>query len=126
MTHFLLAANDDHALEFFAAELGKEKLITIHHAHSGREAFSLINTEKIEVVIAAQELGDSDGLTFVKKLARKHPLINCAMVSALPPDEFHEETEGLGLFMQLPQNPGAKEVARMMEILKSIDALMAI
>jgi len=126
MTHFLLVANDDHALELFAAELRKEKLITIHHAHSGLEAFSLIDTEKIEVVIAAQELGDSDGLTFVKKLARKHPLISCAMVSALPPDEFHEETEGLGLFMQLPQNPGAKEVARMMEILKSIHALMAI
>lgn len=125
MTHFLLLANDGDALEFLAAELGKGKSNVICHAKTGGEALSLIDREKIEVAVVAEELGDGDGLTFVKKLAQKRPLINCAMVSPLPPDEFHEKTEGLGVFMQLPQNPGAKEVERMMTILESIGALMA-
>lgn len=125
MTHFLLAANDDHALEVLAAELGKDEKNAIHHANSGFEALALLDREKIEVVIVAKELGDTDGLTFVKKLAQKHPLINCAMVSSLPPDEFHEKTEGLGVFMQLPQNPGAEEAEQLIGILESIHALMA-
>lgn len=124
MTHFLLAAEDDSDMELLSTALEKDKQNVIRRASSGPEALSLIEKEKIEVVIAAEELRDTDGLTFVKKLTQKHPLINCAMVSSLPPDEFHEETEGLGVFMQLPQNPGAKEAEQMMGSLDSISALL--
>ena len=46
------------------------------------------------------------------------------MVSTLPAEEFHEVTEGLGVFMQLPVNPGAEEAAKMMQLLESINVLM--
>ena len=124
MTNFLLVANDDSDLGVLSAELEKDTQNVVHHSSSGEDALGLLGNEKIQVVVAGEELRDSDGLTFVKKLTHKHPLINCAMISSLPPEKFHEETEGLGVFMQLPQIPGLKEVEQMMGLLESISALL--
>jgi hypothetical protein len=46
------------------------------------------------------------------------------MISPLDPKEFHEVTEGLGVFMQLPVSPGAGEAAKMLQLLQSINALL--
>ena len=68
---------------------------------------------------------DDDLVAIVQELMREHPLINCAMVSSLSPEDFHELTEGLGLFMQLPLHPGAEEAKKVIQFLDSISALMA-
>jgi hypothetical protein len=47
------------------------------------------------------------------------------MVSSLSPEDFHEATEGLGVFMQLPVDPGAEEAGKMMQLFESISALLA-
>jgi hypothetical protein len=47
------------------------------------------------------------------------------MVSSLSPEDFHEMTEGLGIFMQLPVGPGAGEAVQLLRLLESIDALLA-
>lgn len=125
MTHFLLVSRDKNALKLLSRELLQEGQNIIRHTFSGQEAMDMMGKEKIDVIIAAEELSDGDGLTFIKNLTQKHPLVNCSLVSSLLPEEFHEETEGLGVFMQLPQNPGAKEAEQMMHLLESINVLMA-
>ncbi len=124
MTHVLLVSKEKIGLEPMAIELLKDNKNVIHQLDSGQQALALVGQEKIDVVVVAEELSDSDGLSFVKDLTKKYPLINCAMISSLPHDEFHEETEGLGVFMQLPLNPGAKETEQMMGLLESINVLM--
>ncbi|MFW2366272.1 MAG: response regulator [Desulforhopalus sp.] len=125
MTYFLLVSSDKIALELLSKALLQDEQNRIHHAFTGQGAMDLLGSEQIDVVIAAEELSDGDGLTFIKKLTQKYPLVNCSMVSSLPTEEFHEETEGLGVFMQLPQNPGVEEAEQMMHLLESINALMA-
>lgn len=124
MENFLLVAKDGSDVQLLSTALEKDKINVVRHASSGLEALSVVDAENIEVVIVAEQLVDSDGLTFVKKLTQNHPLINTAIISSLPSDEFHKETEGLGVFMQLPQNPGAKEMEQMKGILESIGILL--
>lgn len=124
MSNILLVSKDSASLADFITELSNTKGIDVAQVAAGDEALSLIAEGKAEVVVVGELLVDGLALDFVKRLMKEHPLIDCAMVSSLSADEFHEVTEGLGLFMQLPACPGVEEAKKMLALLNSIRALM--
>lgn len=124
MTNILLVSRESASLADLAEELSKSKRFKVAQVKSGEEALCLAGENRVEAVIAAEILADGPALPFVKELMKKYPLINCAMVSSLSPEEYHELTEGLGLFMQLSVNPGAEEASRMIQFLDFISVLM--
>ncbi len=89
-------------------------------AKSGREALSVLSKESYDMVIADETLGDMTGLGFAEKLVRVSPMTNCAVVSSLSPEAFHEAGEGLGILMQLPPRPGNPDVEKLLKHLKGI------
>lgn len=124
MLNILLVGKDPGSLADFAAELSQREGIRVSRAASEKEAWELLGKYRINVVVTDEKIADGSALSFVNELTKQQPLINCAMVSTLLPKDFHEATEGLGVFMQLPVDPGAEEVAKMVQLLESIDALM--
>lgn len=86
---------------------------------------SIVKNNQVDVVVVGSKLGDGEGLDFVKTLMKKHPLVNCALVSGLSHDDFHEATEGYGLFMQIGENPGVEDASKMVELFESITGLMS-
>ena len=125
MLNILLAGKNPQGLSALAASLNKEDGIRLMTATSAQEAWGILGNCRMDVVVMDEHLADGDSLAFVKELVKQQPLINCAMVSSLAAKDFHEATEGLGVFMQLPVNPEAEEAARMLQLLQSIGALMA-
>ncbi len=125
MLSLLLVGKDPASLAEFATELSQKDGIRVTRVTSAKEAWGLLGNFRVDVVIVDEELVGGIALSFVKELTRQYPLVNCAMVSTLSPKDFHEATEGLGVFLQLPVKPGAEEVAKMMQILESINALMS-
>ncbi len=73
------------------------------------EVYQAIAAGKIDGVIVDEEVEGGTGLDFIRELTRRNPFVNCALVSSLYVDEFHEATEGYGVFMQIPPHPGLKE-----------------
>ena len=71
-------------------------------------------------VVTDENLGDMTGLEFIKTVITQKPMVNCAAVSALLPEDFHEASEGLGILMQLPVRPGPEYAKELVEHLKSI------
>lgn len=124
MSNILVLSKESAPLADFTAELVNAKGVHLLQGGSGEEAIDLIVQGRVEVVVVGELLSDGPALDFVKRLMKTFPLIDCAMVSSLSHEEFHEETEGLGLFMQLPANPGVKEARKLLELLNSIRALM--
>jgi DNA-binding NtrC family response regulator len=124
MLSILLVGKDPHALAGLATELMQKDGIAVKRVASAKEAWMILGKNRVDVVVTAEQLADGAALPFVVELTRQHPLINCAMVSPLTPEDFHEATEGLGVFMQLSPDPGAEEAAKMVQYLESIDALM--
>ena len=47
-------------------------------------------------------------------------MINSAAVSPLSPEEFHEASEGLGVLVQLPVDPGKFEAEDLLKRLKNL------
>ncbi len=124
MLNILLAGKSPQGLAALNAALKKEEGIRIMTAVSAQEAWGILGNCKMDVVVTDEKLADGDSLAFVKELVKQQPLINCAMVSTLDAKDFHEATEGLGVFMQLPVKPGADEAGKMLQLLQSIGALM--
>ena len=125
MMNILLVGKDPVSLTDFAAELSKKEGIRVSRATSAKEAWGLLGNYRVDVVVTDKELEDGSALPFVHELTMQQPLINCAMVSSLVPKDFHEATEGLGVFMQLPVDSGAEDAVKMVDLLESIDALLS-
>lgn len=125
MLSILLVGKNPEPLANFADQLSRREGIAVSRADSGKAGWDILEKNKIDVIVTDEVLADGDSLPFIKDLTKRQPLINCAMVSSLSPEDFHEATEGLGVFMQLPVNPGAEEAVKMMQLLESISALLA-
>ncbi len=124
MIRIMLVSKEPEALGGLARGLKKRDDIDLIHVGSKEEVLGRVEEGGIDVVVTDAQLPDKEPLSLVTELMKKQPLINCAMVSTLSPEDFHEYTEGLGVFMQLPLNPGEGEAEKMLEILNSIDVLL--
>jgi len=124
MVRIMLVAKEPASLGNLARGLGKRDDVELIHVGSKQEVFKEVEENRVDVIVTDAQLTDEKPLTLVIELIKKYPLINCAMVSSLPPEDFHEYSEGLGVFMQLPLQPGEKEAEKMLEILNSIDVLL--
>ncbi len=76
------------------------------------EVYEAIAAGGVDAVIVDEEVESGSGLEFIRELIPRNPFINCALVSPLYAHEFHEATEGYGVFMQLPGHPGAEEAEK--------------
>ena len=124
MVRIMLISQDSASLKGLESGLGKMNGVELVFVTSKNEVLEKVEKNTIDVVVTDAELADEEPLALVTEIMQKRPLINCAMVNSLPPEDFHEYTEGLGVFMQLPLSPGEKEAEKMLEILDSIDALL--
>lgn len=103
----------------------KDSNFTLFHTDSGQDAIQKIRSQKIDVAVVADNLSDMTGLECVKLIVPENPFINCALESSLESDDFHEVTEGYGVFMQLSMAPQATEASAMLEKLSKIYQLTA-
>ena len=121
----LLAAADKKSLQNVESVLKKDDHYIILHTDSAPQAMQYIKTEKIDVAIISEKLIDLDGLALTKDIVTTNPFINCALESPLDHDEFHEVTEGYGVFMQLPVEPSIQDARNMLEHLNNIYQISA-
>ena len=119
MIRIMLAGRDQASLAALRDGLTTRD-VQITRAESGGIGLSMIAEGNFDLVVADENLGDITGLEFIRAIAAKRPMINCAAVSSLTSEDFHEAGEGLGILMQLPVEPGRKHAAMLLEQLKSI------
>jgi CheY-like chemotaxis protein len=125
MFKFLLVTPDKNALSNLALALGKKDDVQLSWAESGNKALDMVSDTPVDLVVTDEELGDMTGLELAYKLLSINPMINCAAVSPLSHDDFHEVSEGLGLLAQLPLQPGAKQAEELLLRLKDLKNLSA-
>jgi len=119
MLNILLVSQNKTTMSALNAGL-EENDAHITWAESGSFALSMIAERSFDLVVTNEELGDMTGLEFIKTLIAQNPMVNCAVVSSLLTDHFHEASEGLGVLMQLPVNPGREYAEELVQHLKKI------
>jgi DNA-binding response OmpR family regulator len=119
MIKTLLVARDRTSMSELKAGLIKHD-VEIARAGSGSNGMSTIAEKSFDLVITDENLGDMTGLEFIRLVVSKMPMVNCAAVSSLVSEDFHEQSEGLGILMQLPVRPGQEHAEILLGKLKSI------
>lgn len=110
--NLLLISKNEEGLAQLGSALAEGQQHRVSHCRRAVQAYETVAAEQIDAVIVDEEIDGGGGLEFIQELMRSHPFINCALVCSLHPDEFHEATEGYGVFMQLPPRPGQEEAAK--------------
>ena len=118
--NIILASKEETSLSSVASMLETDSRLSSTWVSSAEKALQALKNGKIDVVVASEELEDTSGLQLIKDVVTENPFINCALVSPLSAGDFHEETEGLGIFMQLPKNPGTESAEKMLKLLDKI------
>ena len=123
MIKLLLVTPHRNPLLEFASAMEKDDDVELTWTDSGQKALDRLSEISVDLVVADKELGDMTGLKFAEKLLRVNPMINSAVLSSLPSDDFHEASEGLGVFAQLPLRPAKADAEKLLKGLKSLKDL---
>lgn len=124
MPTFLLVGPDKDSFADLASALASHGDVDLFWAESGGEALDVISEAAVDLVVTDERLVDMTGLEFSSRLISVNPMINCAVVSSLSSEDFHEASEGLGVLAQLPIRPGEEEAEDLLQRLKSLKDLI--
>ena len=124
MNKLLMVTPDKAPFNEFALVLVQNDDIELSWAESGQRALDMLSGSPLDLVVVDEKLGDMTGIEFIEALVSVNPMINCAAVSPLPSDEFHEVSEGLGILAQLPVQLGAKDAEDLLKLLNHLKKLL--
>jgi CheY-like chemotaxis protein len=124
MIKLLLVTLDKESFRDFTLALAQNDDVELSRSESGQEALAILSENLFDLVIVDENVGDMTGIEFMKKLLSINPMINCAAVSPLPDDAFHEVSEGLGVLVQLPVKPGKPDAENLLKRLKGLKILL--
>ena len=125
MLKLLIVSTDKKSLYDLSSVLAEHANVELSWAKSGKTALEMATNSAIDLVVTDESLEDMTGLEFAKRLLSVNPMINCASVSHLSPEKFHEVSEGLGIMAQLPFQPGKEHAEELLRLIKNIKMLMA-
>lgn len=103
----------------FYASLGRLGLI-LQTLPVEEKVAALLATEKVDAVI-----GFVEDLALIKRIIGRFPMLNYALVSSAEAEQFHEMTEGYGIFYQLPEKPEVEHAEEFMALLVKISIPVA-
>lgn len=124
MLKLLLVSPNKESLSDLATALAEHKDVELFWAESGATALNAALNTDLDLIITNEKIGDMTGLEFADRLLAINPMINCATVSRLSPEEFHEVSEGLGLMAPLPVKPGKAQAEELLKHLKYLKGLL--
>lgn len=123
MMKFLIVSERPENLNNLDKGLLKHSNAQVLIANSSEAALAVIADKSVDLVIVDDEISGLPGKRFVEKMITMNPMINTALVSSLSEHDFHEDTEGLGVLMQIPTNPEESVATTVIERLGKVLSL---
>jgi PleD family two-component response regulator len=120
---FVTPARD--SLAGLASALERNDEVELFWAQSGGKALDMVADTPVDLVVTDELLGDMTGLELAEKMLSVNPMVNCAAVSKLSSEEFHEASEGLGVLAQLPAVPDKEHAEELLQRLMDIKRRVA-
>lgn len=120
MLHIILVTARPQAMQTFAAALSSDPAVNLQRVGSGAEALEAARTAALQLMIIDADLPDIAALDLVQKLLMVNAMVNTAVVSQLPEEEFHEASEGLGILGRLPADPRRSDAEEILRKLRRV------
>ena len=100
-----------------AKEIQTGGKIEIEWAAPGDHALFGILSTAPDLVILDEKADGAPDFEFIRRVINRNAFINFAAVSRLTDKEFHEASEGLGILMRIPPDPGVSEAEALLEMI---------
>ncbi len=121
MMQILLAGENLALMPIFKTAL-EESNSQVTCLESGQQVLDAVSEKQFDLLVADETLEDMSGLELIESVIMSQPMLNCAAVSSLSKEDYHEASEGLGVLMQLPSAPGREEADALMKHLNKIQS----
>jgi DNA-binding NtrC family response regulator len=121
MLQILFAGRDLASLPAFKIAI-EESNGQVTCLESGQQVLDAVSEKQFDLLVADETLQDMSGLELIESVIMSQPMLNCAAVSSLSKEGYHEASEGLGVLMQLPSAPGREEADALMKHLNKIQS----
>jgi CheY-like chemotaxis protein len=118
-TIVLVSPRVDRWQEFADALEASGRYATVS-VRDGTEALALAGDSNPFAMVIDEALDDMAGIELIIQLIQLNAMIYVAMASSRSEERFHEETEGLGLLMQLSPLPTSAEAGRLVDNLHQL------
>ena len=126
MLLLMVVSPGNDSLSDLALALVEHDDVRLLWAESAKKALDIASVKTIDLIITDERLRDSTGLELAARLLTVNPMINCASVSHLSHESFHEASEGLGIMAQLPIHPGKEHAESLLHRLRQIKNLISV
>lgn len=108
----------------FAETLGHPSGIQIEMVKSGAAAIEVAQKRNPLAMILDRDIPDISRTNLVRQVLFINAMIHIAWVSAMPEDEFHQVTEGLGILMKLSPTPDSDQARELVARLGCITGVI--
>ena len=98
------------ALHEFAQGLGKD----VEWSDSAEDVLNRAPTPPWQLVVVDAMMSGMDYKKFVMDLLRVNAMLNTVVITGMSEEEFHEDSEGLGVLCAVPADPKWDDGARAM------------
>ncbi len=106
---FLLVTTRADELAAFTRGLTGSGEVELAMAVDPGQALDVARDKAPVLAVVDKDLPGSSSLGLVGELLKVNAMINTAVVSDMSEEDFHEESEGLGVLAQVPPNPGEQD-----------------
>jgi DNA-binding response OmpR family regulator len=113
-----LASPRPEAWREFRDGLGQEPGTEVALAETGAEVLAMARTRTPALVIVDNQLPDFKPFGLVLEIIKVNAMVQTAVVSELSEEEFHEQSEGLGIMAHISPDLSAGEAGKLMDLLK--------
>jgi DNA-binding response OmpR family regulator len=107
------------ALRDFAQGLAAD----VEWAESPQNVLERARTAPWQLVVVDALTPGVNYKAFVMDLLRANAMINTMVITDMGEEEFHEDSEGLGVICAVPANPGQADGSRSMGLLRQLPGL---
>ena len=123
MYHITIATEDTGRFQTLAGHLKSKPDIELEWTQTLETTLDNIESRKPQLVIVDDSLSGVSGIDVVRKIIGVNPMINTAVATDMPDEEFHDASEGLGILAHLPLSPGVEDSEALLSSLKQIMGL---
>jgi len=116
----MIASRRKEELREFIQALESEPDIETGLVNSGEAALVFARTEAPELVIIDEALPDFKPFKLATELLQINAMINTAVITPLSDEDFHEQSEGLGILLAIASPPGREDAQAVIEKLRGL------
>ena len=120
MLRILLASERLEMTHPFVRALSADTQVQLDRVASAGKTLEAVRVSAPHLALIDHELPDSEPLTLVSQILRINAVVNSAVLSPLSEEEFHEESEGLGVLARLPLEPEKEDAAKLLGRLRKV------